>query len=292
MRSLLTLGLLVAVAFPVDARAAWPDDVSLTQLGTWNGAEVTDPKAMGSAYEAVVKQMAVGITNKPMQPAETLGVNGFAVTLDSEWGFIDAHNDDSDSPAPWQRTHVDGDPTRVLWIPTLGVRKGLPFSLEGGAQVGYVAWSHQTVFGAYGRWGIWEGYRYAPDLTVRVGYSGLVGNDQLELGSMDLGFTLGYSVPFGRIAGINESTFSPYLTAGLIRIHADPRLDPIEQEHLGIGPVSGFPSSQLYEAGAGFAPFTGSVGFRIRTGDVTVTLAGMGVVGVMATANMGFGYDF
>lgn len=285
------LALLGFAALQTSAWAAFPDDVSLSQLGEWDGAAFTDVNANREAYEVVVRQLAAGVANQAMQPAETLGVNGFAASLDSSWGFISAQNED-DSPAPWERVHTDADPTGVLWVPTLTVRKGLPLSLEGGLSVGYVGFSQQTVFGGFGRWGIWEGYRQFPDLTLKVGYSGLVGNDELELGVMDLSATLGYSVPFGTLNGINDSVWSPWFSAGMLRTSASPRLSEADQEALGIMPVSGSKNSESYQEGGGYAPFVGTLGFRIVTGDVTVTMAGSITVAAMPSLHMGFGYDF
>jgi hypothetical protein len=273
------------------AWAGFPDDVSLSQLGTWDGAAFTDVNANRDAYQTVVRQLAAGVANQALQPAETLGTHGFAASLDSSWGFIDADHDDDD-PSAWQRVHVDADPTRVLWVPTLTVRKGLPLSLEAGASVGYVGFSRQSVFGGFGRWGVWEGYRQFPDLTVKVGYSGLVGNDELELGVMDLSATLGYTVPFGTLNGIHDSTWSPWFSAGMLRTSASPRLSEAEQQALGIMPVSGSKSSESYQEGAGYAPFVGTLGFRIVTGDVTVTLAASTTSKAMPGLHMGFGFDF
>ena len=72
--------------------AAWPDDVTLSGLGTWNGQTVQSTQTLRESYDLVVKQLAVGIANKPMAPAKTLGINGFDVSMTSTIGFIDANS--------------------------------------------------------------------------------------------------------------------------------------------------------------------------------------------------------
>ena len=54
------LALLGFASLQPSAWAAFPDDVSLSQLGEWDGAEFTDVNANRDAYEVVVRQLAVG----------------------------------------------------------------------------------------------------------------------------------------------------------------------------------------------------------------------------------------
>ncbi|MDP6933833.1 MAG: hypothetical protein QGG40_12995, partial [Myxococcota bacterium] len=169
----------LTLTWATPALGAFPDDVVLTQLDTWSGAAVSNANTMSQAYETVLRQLGAGVANKPMAPANTLGIHGLEVGFLSGFGFIDAGGDEDD-PSPWARVHPDEDPTGVLWIPTLSVRKGLPFSLEAGANFGYVAFSRQTTFGAFGRWGLFEGFEGVPDLSIQLGYTGYVGNEELE----------------------------------------------------------------------------------------------------------------
>ena len=269
------------------AQAAWPDDISLSSLATWGGAE-PDPVVIQDAYETVVNELGVAIANKPMAPGETLGIYGFDVGLSGTLAFTTTKEDDS----PWARVHEDGDPSPVMIIPTLQVRKGLPLSLEVGANMGYIVASRQTTFGGYGRWAIVEGYRPIPDLTIQVGYTGYVGNQELELGVMDSSLTLGYTLPFGTLVGINQAQFCPYLGGGTLVIHASPRLDEETQTELGIGPVSGFKSGKNISYDAAYSHFNMQGGFRIVNNDFQFRLAGTFAPGVIATFNVGMGFVY
>ena len=234
---------LVATAFG----AAWPDDVDLTQLGYYNDDPVLDPSQNTEDYRTVVQELGVAIANKPIQPAETLGINGFEVGVATTIAFHSNKAPEFGLPSPWDRVDVDGDARNALWIPWLMVRKGLPLSTEVGVNMGWLGFSRQTVFGGYGRVAPLEGYRQAPDVAFQLGYAGYVGNDQLELGAMDWSGTLSYSLPFGSLLGINSASFSPFIGAGQVILHAEPRLDGDLAQALGVTSVSGFKNTDAYD---------------------------------------------
>ncbi len=191
----------------------------------------------------------------------------------------------------WERAHADGDPSPTLWIPTLGLRKGLPLSLEAGMNFGWIGLSRQAVLGGYGRWALVEGYRKAPDVTIQIGYTGYIGNDELWLGVIDASATVGYTFPFGRTVGIHTSRFSPYVGLGTLRIDADPKLDDEEEAALGISAVSGFGRGSDHFAD-GFQPFVADVGFRVASGDFQVKLAGTVAPDVIPGVSFGVGFEY
>ncbi len=268
------------------AHAGYPDDVTLSQLGTWNGEPFTQSDTIQSAYQRVVKQLGMTIANTPLGAPETLGISGFGVALTNTVGFIDTSADS----APWRRVHEEADPSRALWVPGLTVRKGLPMSLEAGASLGYIAFSRQTQFGGWGRVGLIEGYTKLPDVALQVGYSGYVGNTELALGVMDTSLSLGKTFPFGRLVGINTASVAPYAGVGLYRIRAMPRISASAQEDLGIGEVSGFSGSDAYTEG--FSPLGIHLGMSLRSGDFQISFSGTVSPNVLASLTTGIGYVF
>ncbi len=278
---------LAALCFSGSAFAA--EDVVLSNLGTWNGSPVDDAVA-ADAYESVVNQLGLAISNKPIAPGETLGVFGFDVGVSSTVAFIDTKEGSSGQPSSWARVHEDGSPNAVMWIPWLNARKGLPLSLEIGGNLGYIAFSRQTIFSGYGRWGLWEGYHPIPDLSIQVGYSGYVGNNELELGALDYSATIGYTLPFGTLVGINQAQFSPFLGVGQVIVHAAPRVDESLQEDLGIGRISGF------SKGEGFTEdlrhFALGGGFRVLSGSVQLRMSVQYAPGQLASINGGLGFVY
>ncbi len=283
------LTLLTAALLTGDAQAFFPDDVSLSAMSTWQGNSVTDTALITDAYRQIVRELGSAVANKPAGPAETLGVNGFAVGLDSSFSFISADGVGNE-PSPWERAHVDGTPSRLLWAPRLVVQKGLPLSLELGASAGYVAFSRQTLMSGWGRLGLLEGYSKAPDLSLQVGYAGYIGNEELELGAMDVGLTIGYGLPFGTIAGIRETQFQPFAGVGRLYVHAAPRLSAGEQEALGVGPVSGFKGSESFDEDFRLLQVQG--GFQLTKGAFQFHAAGAYTVGTLASVNLGLGFVY
>lgn len=280
--------LALALALPGAALAGYPDDITLSQLGSWDGEAVTDTDLISDAYGTVVKGMGVAIANKAMMPAETLGLSGFELSFTNNATFIRAY--DADDPTAWQRTQVDGDPTRVLWVPTLGVRKGLPLSLEVGASLGYLAFSRQSVASGFGRWSIIEGYRSkAPDVTVQVGYSRYMGNDELQIGVMDASINIGYTFGVSQLAGINHGTIAPFLGLGLDRIKASPRLSDSELATLGIDDLPCDASANCVD---GYTPFAMSLGLQVNSNDAFARLGGAWSPGTLPTTSFSIGVSY
>lgn len=289
------------------AMAAYPEDISLVAMDDFGGVStlpMSSEDFVASGYQTLAKELGVAIANKPLAPGETLGVYGFSVGIANTFAFIRTGYPDGVNPSGWDLADQDEDPPDYLFIPWLTFRKGLPLSLELGANAGWIGLSRTGVFGGYGRWAPLEGYRQVPDLCFQVGYAGYVGNDELEVGVMDMSATLGYSVPFGVTQGINQAVFSPYLSAGLNRIHAAPRVDLSDTELDGrLTEMTGFKSqAQLDDAettgdqsvtfDTSFVPFVMSGGFRIVNGDFSATLSASYSPGLIVTTNIGFGFVY
>ena len=276
------LALVVMAAWSTDGLAAWPDDVSLDAL-----SRTSDPEIRRANYDQVVRELGAAVANKPAGPANTLGAYGFEFTFSSTLAFIETSGTTSES-SPWMNVHEEGDPSGAMWIPSLGVQKGLPASVDVGANLGYVAFSRQTVFGAYGRWSPVEGYPELPDVSLQVGYSGYIGNDQLELGVMDIAGTVSYTFPFARFAGVSSGSIAPYAGFGGLVIHAMPLMDEDEQLALGVAPVSGFKKSDDFVED--FRPLQFHLGFRVVSGPFELKLAGTIANKVLPALNLGVGF--
>ncbi|MFZ5480983.1 MAG: hypothetical protein ACOZNI_29750 [Myxococcota bacterium] len=298
--------MLLLLATP--AFAVWPEDVSLVAMDDYAGVSTLPPGAGDDyvvvGYETLVKELGVAIANKPMAPAETLGVYGFHVGLANTFAFIRTGSTDGTNPTGWDLADPDEDPQTYLFIPQFQVRKGLPLSLELGANFGWIGMTRTGVFGGYGRWAPVEGYKRIPDLALQIGYAGYLGNDELEVGVLDMSATLGYSLPFGVTEGINQAVFSPYLGIGVNRIHAAPRADLSRTNLEGrLGEVTGSKSQaksdiedtaedETVAFDKSYAPLTLAGGFRILNGDFSATLSAGYSPGLIPTLNLGFGFVY
>ena len=272
------------------AHAGFPDDVTLTQLGTWRGDIVDNPSAQKDAYYTVVRQLGAAIANKPLAPARTLGINGFDVQLTQTWAFISAAGDDIFSPAPWERVHLDEDPNRVMWLPGVSVRKGLPLSLEAGMNWSWIGFSRQTAVGGFGRWSVFEGWEKAPDFAFQLGYTGYIGNDELDFGVLDGSINIGYTFPFGYLIKVNQASVSPFIGCGMLKLNAVPRISQAEQDALGIGPVTGFGSKDHFRKG--FNLVTPHLGVRIKSGDFSLATTATITTKALPTLSMAAGLSY
>ena len=288
MRTLLSLLFFSVVATP--ASAAFPDDVTLSALDSWRGSEVDNNRVTGDAYDIVVRQLAAGVMNAPLAPAETLGLNGFDVSYSNTFAFLAARGKSVNNPAPWERVQVDGDPTHVMWRPGFTVRKGLPLSLEVGGTWSWVGFSRQTALGGFARWSVFEGWDKAPDVSMQLGYSGYVGNDELELGALDGSLSFGYTFPLGYLIGINQADIAPFGGVGFVKANAAPRLSKEEQDALGISAVSGMKSKDSFTEG--FSLVTTHLGVRVRSGDFHISTSGSIVPKALPTINMSVGLTY
>ncbi len=288
MRALFSLLFTIVLSGP--AKAAFPDDVHISQLDTWRDAEVNSEQAIGDAYNIVIRQLAAGIMNAPLSPAETLGLNGFDVAYSNTFAFLSARGNSIKDPAPWERVHADADPTHVLWRPGITVRKGLPLSLEVGGTWSWLAFSRQTALAGFARWSVFEGWENAPDVSMQLGYSGYVGNEELELGAFDGSLNFGYTFPLGYIIGINQADIAPFAGVGFMKANAAPRLSVSQQKDIGIGPVSGMKSKDSFVEG--FSLVTTHLGLRIRSGDFHLSTSGSIVPKALATINMAVGLTY
>jgi hypothetical protein len=216
-------------------------------------------------------------------------VNGFELSLGHSITFIDSQGDGT-SPSSWERLHADGDPDRAIWIPRIEARKGLPGSFELAMELGVVGLSSQSIVGGHLRWAPVEGYQRLPDVVLQGGYTGYTGNDELELGVMDLGASIGYSLAFGSVVGINTARFSPYAGATRLTLHAAPGLSDAEMIALNLAPISGFRTSDYYDPDLNLWQLHG--GFHLQSGGFSFEFSATYAMGVAASVNAGLGLVF
>jgi hypothetical protein len=225
---------LVLLVFPVPAYAAWPEDVSVSGLVVHQGSAV-EPEVAREALDQVIDRLGVGIANKAAYPARTLGSAGFDLSLSATVVLLNAGLGESTGPTPWERVHPNEDPAASLVIPALTARKGLPGSIEVGGTAGWLGGSRQGLFGGFLRFAPVEGYEPWPDLAIQVGYTGYVGNPELDLGALDFSGTIGGTAPFGSFPGIRQAQFSPWIGGGIVLVHARTHLEPEAESTLYAG---------------------------------------------------------
>jgi hypothetical protein len=103
----------------------------------------------------------------------------------------------------------------MLYLPSVHVRKGLPWSFELGGRMIYLAQSSYYAAQGEAKWALHEGFEKWPDLAVRVAYTRLFGHEDWKLGTTDLDLMI--SKRWG-MRGVISLT--PYLVGRLTHVAA------------------------------------------------------------------------
>lgn len=264
-------------------------NLSPQSMSDWNGKDYSQSASIQQGYGIVVRQLGMAIANKP-QTISSMGIHGFEMSLQNSVSFIDATRYSDGSPSPWNLAFSDEQAPENLWIPSIHIKKGLPLSLEIGARTGMIQGDTGSIFGTYLRFSPVEGYHKAPELSMQVGYTGYIGNSELGVGTMDASVSIGKSIPFGPLTGVNSSVFRPFVGGGMYWLRADPRLQPSEADALGIYPVSAFKDSDAYVDGYQLVSFDG--GFEIESNEVLFSMAASYSPGNILSIQHQFGFSF
>jgi hypothetical protein len=220
--------LLATFALPGGAAAGGADDISVNRL-----SQVPSVQRQ-SSFDFVVRELAVSISAPPTWGVGSLGLYEFEVGFDNRLSFIHANSSDGIKISPWQQMTEGGDPSAVQWMPTLRVRKGLPFSFEVGGDIGWHAGTAQMLVGGYGRLAFLDGWKRIPDAAIQLRYTGYVGNDQLELGVFEADLSVGYTFMAPGLGSHPDMFFSPWAGYGFLMSHARPLAVTVG----AVGPVS------------------------------------------------------
>ena len=189
-------------------------------------------------FNFVVRELLMSIAPTPAYPVASLGLFEFDATIENRITFYTTNPRGTDTDSAWTEMAESGDAQKFQVIPGFRVRKGLPYSFEVGTHVALLVGTRQWTLGGYGRWVLQDGWKWIPDFAIQIGYTGYVGNDQIEAGVLDLDFSVGHT--FETEGSVNRvgRHFSPFLGYSLLMAHARPLSTTVE----GIQPVTAFQS--------------------------------------------------
>lgn len=182
-----------------------------------------EPHLRQASFEFVVKDLAMILSGPPSFPVGSLGLYEFEISLTNRLGFVHLDPPDFETNSPWNDVSPTGEASRLIWMPSLQFRKGLPYSFEIGGDVGWVGVSRQVKVGGYGRVAFLDGWTKVPDAALQLGYTGYVGNDQLDLGVFELDLSVGYTFHTPSSSGRGTTFFSPFVGYSYLMAHARPR---------------------------------------------------------------------
>ena len=169
-------------------------DLDLTPLGTVNDdGSVSQDYA---AFRSLSSEVGVLMAPRPVDPADSLGLSGFAVSADVTLNTI------SDGEAFWADTARG--PNKVA--PSLQVmgRKGLWPGIEVGAGATHLFDSRMWTISGYGKIALHEGFHHLPipSIALRGMFSRLLGAKDLEMTTISVGASVSHVFGIGKTFNI------------------------------------------------------------------------------------------
>jgi hypothetical protein len=166
------------------------------------GNPLSDPVGANANFQAFAKELGAALTSTNLTPAETLGHSGFSVT--GELSVISLRGVTPTSPGQGPSTPdlsflfpTEANFSGPLLLPSMHVRKGLPWSFEAGVRVGWIDRSSMGVATVEGKWAGNEGFALLPDVSVRVHATRLFNTRDFDLSAGGLDFSVGKQFAIG-----------------------------------------------------------------------------------------------
>ncbi len=288
MRRLATLAAAVLAVSAAPVARADPLDLDLTRLGAPDPAVWTTLGATGPGqaqlyatqsrqrFALLSAQMGMALSSAMLEPASTTGYSGFAVDLEvaSAGVKIDpvgvATAGFGASAWPTESTN----PSSLL-IPSIHVRKALPYSFEVGGRLLWVNQSNYYAAQGEAKWAVNEGFDFVPDVAVRAAYTRLFGVKDWNLSTTDLDVLLSM-----RFASRGVVSFTPYVAARFTYVNSSTdRMDFAPCRGGGTTCTLGASAQDLASTQASFPTFKQAfyrttLGLRFTTYTVSLAVEG------------------
>ncbi len=203
------LRLLASVCGLLLAPAAFADpyDFRISDLGNPLLGGFNYQPAANANFRVFARQLGAALTSVNLSPPETLGHSGFAFTVEAS--VVSFGNQKVLLPTE------NRDFRGPMWIPSIHVRKGLPFSFELGARGAWIEKSRMGAGTLELKWAVNEGFTYLPDIAVRGNITKLLNSRDFDItaGGVDLG--VGKQFALGGMV-----TLTPYIGWNLVFVGA------------------------------------------------------------------------
>lgn len=192
---------LVATAVFSPEAQAGKYDLDLTSLGSVDDAgQITPDRA---SFRSLSSELGVLVAPQPMDPADSLGLSGFALSADITLNTISNNAD-------YWRDAAGGTPDSV--VPTIQImgRKGLWPGLEVGAGASHVFDSKMWTMAGYGKLAIHEGFHHLPipSIALRGMFSQLLGSKDFKMTTASIGGAISHV--FGMGSTVNLTPYIGY----------------------------------------------------------------------------------
>lgn len=198
---LLPLAALIATALSLAPRVAQAGkyDLDLTRLGTLQGGTVQQDNA---GFRSLASELGTVMAPRPVDPADSLGLAGFAISADFGVNTIAGNRD------YWAKTSR-GEADKVA--PTMQImgRKGLWPGIEVGAGATHLFDSRMWAMSGYGKISIHEGFykrHPIPSIAIRGAFSRVLGAKDVNM------TTAAPSVSVSYVFGLGKTfSLTPYV---------------------------------------------------------------------------------
>ena len=192
--------LVLATALCGAAAHADDNDLSIARFGVERrgGDDVISAEQFAQAsadFRAFARTFGAVMTSANLMPPRTTGHSGYAFSAE-----LSVVSLPESVALPTERAQPGS-----LLLPSLHVRKGLPFSLELGGRVGWVEKSSMVTATGELKWAVNEGFTYLPDVGLRLHVTKLFGAHNLDLTTTGLDIGVGKQFPLGGMV-----TLTPY----------------------------------------------------------------------------------
>lgn len=198
MRSLArALPFVVVVLLGSAIAVADPHDFHVADLG--------QPGVVPTAnddFRIFARELSAGLTSVNLMPPETLGHSGFFFGAE----LAVANFQSTRFKLPTARTF-----SGPMLLPSVHIRKGLPWSFELGTRVAWIDQSRMAAGTLEVKWALNEGFKYLPDIGVRGYGTRLFNNRDFELTAAGLDLGLGKQFAIGGMV-----TLTPYVGWNLV----------------------------------------------------------------------------
>ncbi len=211
-RKLLSVALVLAGSLPATLALALDNDPRLDRLcrpnpidSDQNGAVDRPcgdaPAGDQDAFAKLAREYGMALAPRLLAPADTLGINGFQIS--SHIGLTNINQDEE----YWSRAVSDQSPPSILTTLHVDARKGLPYSVEVGVNMGWLFDSELFAFGGMLKWAPNEGIDAFPvDLALRFSANRTVGSSQFDMTTFGGDLIISRAFGAGGVANI-----APYM---------------------------------------------------------------------------------
>jgi hypothetical protein len=232
----LVLGFGLASMVVAAPAAANKLDLSLARFVECRSPSHCEPQI--ALYEQFLAEWAFALAPKTIGPASTLGYSGFYLGLEGTLTPV-PEDGNSDDRRWYTGTVPITESPGLMFVPALRVRKGLPWSMELGASVNYLAQSEAVALGGEVKWSIFEGYRHGfrgvlPDVAARGTVSRVLGEGEIDMTIIGVDGAISYPFGIGGMISLTPFAGFQYLWT-IIRVEPMTYRDEVGHDDCGPG---------------------------------------------------------